>query len=255
MQVSWVTPSSPLARGVCECVHAEPRGHRPGAVQRHLPTTAGAGVADPLPRGSGDRGHVDAVGAAHGALPGVHSRAAGGTSCAAVHASLAQRADSPNLVRVPGTYSWELPSPSPSEHHGHSPESSSSFSKNHHSNSFSALLSGLLPVLKPFPAALPNPTCTPGAWPPALETSILGSSSIYDYSWTETHVTGLCSVPRSVLLLLLLFFVPGVVMAVAYGLISRELYLGLRFDGDSDCESQSQVGSQGGLPGGAGQGA
>uniref|UniRef100_A0A8D1LVV8 Gastrin/cholecystokinin type B receptor n=1 Tax=Sus scrofa TaxID=9823 RepID=A0A8D1LVV8_PIG len=53
----------------------------------------------------------------------------------------------------------------------------------------------------------------------------------------------------SVLLLLLLFFVPGVVMAVAYGLISRELYLGLRFDGDSDCESQSQVGSQGGLPG------
>ncbi|XP_059785500.1 gastrin/cholecystokinin type B receptor isoform X3 [Balaenoptera ricei] len=53
----------------------------------------------------------------------------------------------------------------------------------------------------------------------------------------------------SVLLLLLLFFVPGVVMAVAYGLISRELYLGLRFDGDSDSESQSRVGSQGGLPG------
>ncbi|EPY80478.1 gastrin/cholecystokinin type B receptor [Camelus ferus] len=58
----------------------------------------------------------------------------------------------------------------------------------------------------------------------------------------------------SVLLLLLLFFVPGVVMAVAYGLISRELYLGLRFDGDSDSESQSRVGGQGGLPGGAGQG-
>uniref|UniRef100_A0A8B9XHP5 Uncharacterized protein n=1 Tax=Bos mutus grunniens TaxID=30521 RepID=A0A8B9XHP5_BOSMU len=38
-------------------------------------------------------------------------------------------------------------------------------------------------------------------------------------------------------------------MAVAYGLISRELYLGLRFDGDSDSESQSRVGSQGGLPG------
>ncbi|XP_008571923.1 PREDICTED: gastrin/cholecystokinin type B receptor isoform X2 [Galeopterus variegatus] len=49
----------------------------------------------------------------------------------------------------------------------------------------------------------------------------------------------------SVLLLLLLFFVPGVVMAVAYGLISRELYLGLRFDGDSDSESQSRVRSQG----------
>uniref|UniRef100_A0A2K5CC08 Gastrin/cholecystokinin type B receptor n=1 Tax=Aotus nancymaae TaxID=37293 RepID=A0A2K5CC08_AOTNA len=49
----------------------------------------------------------------------------------------------------------------------------------------------------------------------------------------------------SVLLLLLLFFIPGVVMAVAYGLISRELYLGLRFDGDSDSESQSRVRSQG----------
>ncbi|XP_069325545.1 gastrin/cholecystokinin type B receptor isoform X2 [Eulemur rufifrons] len=53
----------------------------------------------------------------------------------------------------------------------------------------------------------------------------------------------------SVLLLLLLFFVPGVVMAVAYGLISRELYLGLRFDSDSDSENQSRVRSQGGLPG------
>uniref|UniRef100_A0A2K5SDZ8 Gastrin/cholecystokinin type B receptor n=1 Tax=Cebus imitator TaxID=2715852 RepID=A0A2K5SDZ8_CEBIM len=58
----------------------------------------------------------------------------------------------------------------------------------------------------------------------------------------------------SVLLLLLLFFIPGVVMAVAYGLISRELYLGLRFDGDSGSESQSRVRSQGGLPGGAGPG-
>ncbi|XP_005578870.1 gastrin/cholecystokinin type B receptor isoform X1 [Macaca nemestrina] len=59
----------------------------------------------------------------------------------------------------------------------------------------------------------------------------------------------------SVLLLLLLFFIPGVVMAVAYGLISRELYLGLRFDGDSDSGSQSRVRSQGRLPGGAGPGA
>uniref|UniRef100_A0A2K5ZYF3 Gastrin/cholecystokinin type B receptor n=1 Tax=Mandrillus leucophaeus TaxID=9568 RepID=A0A2K5ZYF3_MANLE len=58
----------------------------------------------------------------------------------------------------------------------------------------------------------------------------------------------------SVLLLLLLFFIPGVVMAVAYGLISRELYLGLRFDGDSDSESQSRVRSQGRLPGPAGVG-
>ncbi|XP_070282812.1 gastrin/cholecystokinin type B receptor [Myotis yumanensis] len=58
----------------------------------------------------------------------------------------------------------------------------------------------------------------------------------------------------SVLLLLLLFFIPGVVMAVAYGLISRELYLGLRFDGDSDSESQSRARSPGGLPAGAGPG-
>uniref|UniRef100_A0A2K5SE12 Gastrin/cholecystokinin type B receptor n=1 Tax=Cebus imitator TaxID=2715852 RepID=A0A2K5SE12_CEBIM len=46
----------------------------------------------------------------------------------------------------------------------------------------------------------------------------------------------------SVLLLLLLFFIPGVVMAVAYGLISRELYLGLRFDGDSGSESERNPG-------------
>lgn len=65
---------------------------------------------------------------------------------------------------------------------------------------------------------------------------------------------GLWSASRSVLLLLLLFFIPGVVMAVAYGFISRELYLGLRFDGDSDSESQSRVRSQGRLPGGAGPG-
>nr|XP_036852403.1 gastrin/cholecystokinin type B receptor isoform X2 [Manis javanica] len=58
----------------------------------------------------------------------------------------------------------------------------------------------------------------------------------------------------SLLLLLLLFFVPGVVMAVAYGLISRELYLGLRFDSDSDSQSQSRDRSQRGLPGGAGPG-
>ncbi|NXI48303.1 CCKAR protein, partial [Galbula dea] len=35
-----------------------------------------------------------------------------------------------------------------------------------------------------------------------------------------------------VLLLVVLFFVPGVVMAVAYGLISRELYRGIRFELD-----------------------
>lgn len=63
------------------------------------------------------------------------------------------------------------------------------------------------------------------------------------------------SVCRSVLLLLLLFFVPGVVMAVAYGLISRELCLGLRFDEDRDKESQSRGPSQGGLRSGAAPGA
>lgn len=84
--------------------------------------------------------------------------------------------------------------------------------------------------------------------------SVLGSPSICGYSWTETRVTGLCSASRSLLLLLVLFFIPGVVMAVAYGLISRELYLGLRFDGDGDSESQSQVRGPGGLPGGKGPG-
>ncbi|NXH19642.1 CCKAR protein, partial [Bucco capensis] len=40
----------------------------------------------------------------------------------------------------------------------------------------------------------------------------------------------------SVLLLVVLFFMPGVVMAVAYGLISRELYRGIRFELDSSGE-------------------
>ncbi|TFJ95929.1 NADH:ubiquinone oxidoreductase subunit L [Platysternon megacephalum] len=35
-----------------------------------------------------------------------------------------------------------------------------------------------------------------------------------------------------ILLLLILFFIPGMVMAVAYGLISRELYRGIRFEMD-----------------------
>lgn len=44
-------------------------------------------------------------------------------------------------------------------------------------------------------------------------------------------VTG-AACPRYVLLLLVLFFIPGVVMTVAYGLISRELYRGIRFELD-----------------------
>ncbi|XP_045340282.1 gastrin/cholecystokinin type B receptor isoform X2 [Leopardus geoffroyi] len=70
------------------------------------------------------------------------------------------------------------------------------------------------------------------------------------HRWPSAHVRQ----TWSVLLLLLLFFVPGVVMAVAYGLISRELYLGLRFDEDSDNENQSRVRSQRGLRSGAGPG-
>lgn len=41
-----------------------------------------------------------------------------------------------------------------------------------------------------------------------------------------------CCTPRYILLLLILFFIPGVVMMVAYGLISRELYRGIRFELD-----------------------
>lgn len=35
---------------------------------------------------------------------------------------------------------------------------------------------------------------------------------------------------RYVMLLLILFAIPGVVMIIAYGLISRELYRGIRFE-------------------------
>uniref|UniRef100_A0A4X2K321 Gastrin/cholecystokinin type B receptor n=1 Tax=Vombatus ursinus TaxID=29139 RepID=A0A4X2K321_VOMUR len=49
----------------------------------------------------------------------------------------------------------------------------------------------------------------------------------------------------SVLLLLFLFFVPGVVMAVAYGLISRELYLGIRFESQSQRHGHGQQGQNG----------
>uniref|UniRef100_A0A8C3D8A0 Gastrin/cholecystokinin type B receptor n=1 Tax=Corvus moneduloides TaxID=1196302 RepID=A0A8C3D8A0_CORMO len=45
-----------------------------------------------------------------------------------------------------------------------------------------------------------------------------------------------------VLLLLVLFFIPGVVMTVAYGLISRELYRGIRFELDVKREVAAQHG-------------
>ncbi|NXQ88906.1 CCKAR protein, partial [Nyctibius grandis] len=43
-----------------------------------------------------------------------------------------------------------------------------------------------------------------------------------------------------VLLLLILFFIPGVVMTVAYGLISRELYRGIRFELDLKGEAAGE---------------
>ncbi|NXJ73044.1 CCKAR protein, partial [Rostratula benghalensis] len=48
--------------------------------------------------------------------------------------------------------------------------------------------------------------------------------------WSPEVPSGVPS--RYVLLLLVLFFIPGVVMMVAYGLISRELYRGIRFELD-----------------------
>lgn len=45
---------------------------------------------------------------------------------------------------------------------------------------------------------------------------------------------------RYVLLLLVLFFIPGVVMIVAYGLISRELYRGIRFELDIKGEAAGE---------------
>lgn len=94
-------PFLPLSRGLSECVHVKSGGHRPGAVQRHLPTAASTSVADTLPRSSGDLSHVAAVWTAYGTLPCVHGGAASGAPCAAVRASLAQCACPTNMVRAP----------------------------------------------------------------------------------------------------------------------------------------------------------
>lgn len=48
----------------------------------------------------------------------------------------------------------------------------------------------------------------------------------------------LCS--RYVLLLVILFFVPGVVMSVAYGMISRELFRGMQFEGGQSKEAAGE---------------
>ncbi|NXL68847.1 CCKAR protein, partial [Chordeiles acutipennis] len=56
------------------------------------------------------------------------------------------------------------------------------------------------------------------------------------HNWPSDHVRQ----AWYVLLLLILFFIPGVVMIVAYGLISRELYRGIRFELDIKGEAAAQ---------------
>lgn len=50
-----------------------------------------------------------------------------------------------------------------------------------------------------------------------------------------------CVFLRYVLLLLVLFAIPGVVMIVAYGLISRELYRGIQFEMGHKSDSTGRV--------------
>ncbi|KAK2524662.1 hypothetical protein Q9966_011529 [Columba livia] len=58
------------------------------------------------------------------------------------------------------------------------------------------------------------------------------------HDWPSEHVRQ----AWYVLLLLVLFFIPGVVMIVAYGLISRELYRGIRFELDIKGDGAAQRG-------------
>lgn len=66
-------------------------------------------------------------------------------------------------------------------------------------------------------------------------------------------LTGCTTLPRYLVLLLILFFLPGVVMAVAYGLISRELYRGIRFEMDMKREAGGECGAGLGWAGGSDQ--
>ncbi|XP_075270644.1 gastrin/cholecystokinin type B receptor isoform X2 [Opisthocomus hoazin] len=61
------------------------------------------------------------------------------------------------------------------------------------------------------------------------------------HDWPSEHVRQ----AWYVLLLLILFFIPGVVMIVAYGLISRELYRGIRFELGVKGEAAAQRGARG----------
>ncbi|XP_064361399.1 gastrin/cholecystokinin type B receptor [Dromaius novaehollandiae] len=74
-----------------------------------------------------------------------------------------------------------------------------------------------------------------GAHPPARQCT---------HDWPSEHVRQ----AWYVLLLLVLFFVPGVVMIVAYGLISRELYRGIRFELDVKGEAAARCGGAGPAP-------
>uniref|UniRef100_A0A8C5T7F4 Gastrin/cholecystokinin type B receptor n=1 Tax=Malurus cyaneus samueli TaxID=2593467 RepID=A0A8C5T7F4_9PASS len=68
-----------------------------------------------------------------------------------------------------------------------------------------------------------------GTW--ALAALLMLPYAVYSTTRPAAPLTG-ATYPRYVLLLLVLFFIPGVVMTVAYGLISRELYRGIRFELD-----------------------
>ncbi|CAM5073451.1 unnamed protein product [Eretmochelys imbricata] len=63
--------------------------------------------------------------------------------------------------------------------------------------------------------------------------------------WPNQHFTQ----AWYILLLLILFFIPGVVMAVAYGLISRELYRSIRFETDIRREATGLQHGAAGAPG------
>ncbi|KAK4829218.1 hypothetical protein QYF61_002483 [Mycteria americana] len=69
---------------------------------------------------------------------------------------------------------------------------------------------------------------------PARSTLLPVSQCTHD--WPSEHVRQ----AWYVLLLLVLFFIPGVVMIVAYGLISRELYRGIHFELDIKGEAAAQ---------------
>lgn len=71
------------------------------------------------------------------------------------------------------------------------------------------------------------------------------------FTHTHTHSLAQCmflryifrsaSFSRYMLLLFILFFIPGVMMVVAYGLISRELYRGMQFELGQNTESSGEI--------------